>query len=296
MKKSKTIFGKIILITTLIFIILAFNGEFSSTTSANSEGDIRTTNSLLRYENTELRKEYAKLTEKLVEMETLVKNIHEYDNVIYSQYLGVDFDTTDFHQYRNDTINLALTQNDILFSIVSDRAFYAAEMLATQLIKLQETSSYFKNNKNTILYYPTISPIKTKDFIELTSPYGWREHPIIKNKVLFHEGVDIAARVGTKVYSTAQGRVVKILYSKYGYGNRIVIKHAFGFETLYAHLGVIKVKKGQWINKNQLIGTVGNSGLSTGPHLHYEIRKNNEPRDPLGYFYTHIAQELLAVK
>lgn len=280
----------------MIFIILAFNGEFSSTMSASSEGNIRTTNSLLRYENMKLKKEYLKLTEKLVEMETLVKNIHEYDNVIYSQYLGVDFDTTGFNQYRNDSINFALTDNDILFGVVSDRAFYAAEMLAMQLIKLQETSNYFKKNKNTILYYPTISPIKTIDFVELTSPYGWRNHPLIKGKVLFHEGVDIAARIGTKVYSTAQGRVVRILYSKYGYGNRIVIKHAFGFETLYAHLGVIKVRRGQWINKNQLIGTVGNSGLSTGPHLHYEIRKNNEPRDPLGYFYTHIAEELLAVK
>ena len=280
----------------MIIIIIAFNGEFTSTMSASSDGDIRTTNSRLRYENSELKKEYLKLTETLVEMETLVNKIYEYDNVIYSQYLGVDFDTTDFHQYRNDSNNLVLKQNDTLFSVVSDRAFYVAEMLATQLIKLQETSTNFKKNKNTILYYPTISPIKTRDFVEITSPYGWREHPIIKNKVLFHEGVDIAARVGTNVYSTAQGRVVKILYSKYGYGNRIVIKHAYGFETLYAHLGVIRVRKGQWINKNQLIGSVGSTGLSTGPHLHYEIRKNNEPRDPLGYFYTHIAQELLAVK
>lgn len=296
MKKSKTIFGKIIIVIIVIFIFLAFNGEFTSTMSASSDGDIRTTNSRLRYENSELKKEYLKLTEKLVEMETLVNKIHEYDNVIYSQYLGVDFDTTDFHQYRNDLNNLVLKRNNTLFSIVSDRAFYAAEMLATQLIKLQETSTNFKKNKNTILYYPTISPIKTRDFVEITSPYGWREHPIIKNKILFHEGVDIAARVGTSVYSTAQGRVVKVLYSKYGYGNRIVIKHAYGFETLYAHLSVIRVRKGQWINKNQLIGSVGNSGLSTGPHLHYEIRKNNESRDPLGYFYTHIAQELLAVK
>jgi len=295
MKKSKTMFGKIIIVI-MIIIIIAFNGEFTSTMSASSDGDIRTTNSRLRYENSELKKEYLKLTETLVEMETLVNKIYEYDNVIYSQYLGVDFDTTDFHQYRNDSNNLVLKQNDTLFSVVSDRAFYVAEMLATQLIKLQETSTNFKKNKNTILYYPTISPIKTRDFVEITSPYGWREHPIIKNKVLFHEGVDIAARVGTNVYSTAQGRVVKILYSKYGYGNRIVIKHAYGFETLYAHLGVIRVRKGQWINKNQLIGSVGSTGLSTGPHLHYEIRKNNEPRDPLGYFYTHIAQELLAVK
>jgi len=168
-------------------------------------------------------------------------------------------------------------------------------MLATQLIKLQETSQLFKNNKNAILYYPTISPIKTKDFICLSSPYGMRDHPTEK-KVLFHEGVDISANVGSPIYSTAQGTVVKVTYSKYGYGNKVVIKHAYGLETLYAHLGDINVKKGQWVKKNQLIGTVGNTGRSTGPHLHYEIHKYNEPRDPLGYFYTHITDELLAMK
>jgi len=227
-------------------------------------------------------------------METIVEQIHEYDNVIYSQYLGVDFDTTGFAKYRNDSARLIII-NDSIFSDVNERAAYAAEMLATQLIKLQKTSNFFKTNKNAILYYPTISPIKTKDFIHLSSPFGWRKHPLEK-KVLFHEGVDISASPGTQVYATAQGRVIKILYSKYGYGNRIVIKHAYGFETLYAHLGVINVKKGQWVNKNQLIGTVGNTGLSTGPHLHYEVHKNGEPRDPLGYFYTNITDELYAMK
>jgi murein DD-endopeptidase MepM/ murein hydrolase activator NlpD len=86
------------------------------------------------------------------------------------------------------------------------------------------------------------------------------------------------------------------MYSKYGYGNRVVIKHAYGFETLYAHLDVINVKRGQWVRKNQLIGTVGNTGKSTGAHLHYEIHKNGETRDPLGYFYTSIAEEYLAMK
>ena len=166
--------------------------------------------------------------------------------------------------------------------------------LHPELNKLQETSHLFKDNKNAILYYPTIAPVKTQDFIYVSSPYGMREHPTLK-KELFHEGIDISAYVGSKVYSTAQGRVVKIMYSKYGYGNRILIKHAYGFETLYAHLGQIKVKKGQWVRKNQLIGTVGNTGRSTGSHLHYEIRKNGEPRDPLGYFYTHITDELLAM-
>jgi murein DD-endopeptidase MepM/ murein hydrolase activator NlpD len=294
MKKTKINFLKFLLIMMVIFIILGLNNNLSSGISGENDVTLRANNSKLKHENMKLKQQLSELSNKVLEMEEIVDEIHKYDNIIYSQYLGVDFDTTGFAQYRNDNAR-DIINNDTIFKNVSKRAAYAAEMLATQLIKLQETSKFFKSNKNAILYYPTISPIKTKDFVSLTSPFGWRNHPIEK-KVLFHEGVDISARVGTPIYSTAQGYVVKIMYSKYGYGNRIIIKHAYGFETLYAHLDQINVKKGQWVNKNQLIGTVGNTGLSTGPHLHYEIRKNNEPRDPLGYFYSNITEKLYANK
>lgn len=292
MRNSKTIIGKIIAVTIVIIISFIFFGGSPPSISASSEGAFRSTNSRLLHENMELKEEYSNLVKKVREMEELATEIQEYNNIIYSQILGVDYDTTGFENYRND--EFVLVVHDTVFAEVDERAWYAAEMLATQLTKLQETSHLFKNNKNAILYYPTIAPVKTKDFIYVSSPYGMREHPIMK-KMLFHEGIDISATVGSEVFSTAQGRVVKIMYSKYGYGNRIVIKHAYGFETLYAHMGNINVKKGQWVRKNQLIGSVGNTGRSTGPHLHYEIRKNGEPRDPLGYFYTHMTDELLAM-
>ena len=294
MKKTKTVIGKVAFIILLMSAIFGLGGGMSSPMQANNDGVMRSRNSQLQYENIELKKQYFELEKKLKEMEVIATEIRDFDNILYSQVLGVDFDTTDFHMYKNDSIDYIIQYYDTIFSGIDDRAFYAAEMLSTQLSKLQKTSHRFTNDKNAILYYPTISPVKTKDFIHISSPYGWREHPIEK-KVLFHEGVDISANIGSKVYSTAQGRVVKIMYSKYGYGNRILIKHSYGFETLYAHLHHINVKKGQWVQKNQLIGSVGNTGRSTGPHLHYEIHKYGEPRDPLGYFFTHITDELLAM-
>lgn len=278
----------------MVTISALFNGS-PPEINANSDGVIHNRNSRLINENIELKREYSELTKKLEEMEKLTEKIYKYDNILYAQVLGVDFDTTDFNDYRNDSAAMIFNLHDSIFKFVDDRARYASEMLALQLEKLQATSNTFKNNKNAILYYPTISPIKTSEFIRLSSPYGWRTHPI-DDMELFHEGVDISANIGAHVYSTAQGRVVKILYSKYGYGNRILIKHTYGFETLYAHLDIVKVRKGQWVNKNQLIATVGNTGKSTGSHLHYEIRKNGEPRDPLGYFYTYITDELLAIR
>ena len=224
-------------------------------------------------ENIELMNEYSKLLKKLEQIEITTKKIYNQNNILYSQILGVDFDTIEFDNYRNDNIDIIFGIHDTIFEKVNDRALYASEMLALELERLQATSHRFKNNKNAILYYPTITPIKTSEFIRVSSPYGWRNHPIEK-KVLFHDGIDISANIGSKVFSTAQGRIVKIIYSKYGYGNKILIKHAYGFETLYAHLGVINVKKNQWVRKNQLIGTVGDTGRSTGPHLHCEIHKN----------------------
>jgi len=288
MKKLKFIIGII-----MIIIIFVFFGGNTSSINASSEDAVHSTNSRLLGENIELKKEYSKLLKKLEQIKIITEEIYNQNNILYSQILGVDFDTIEFNNYKNDSINIVFKIHDNVFKNVNDRALYASEMLALELERLQATSYRFKNNKNAILYYPTITPIKTSEFICVSSPYGWRNHPI-KKKVLFHDGIDISADVGAEVFSTAQGRVVMIMYSKYGYGNRILIKHAYGFETLYAHLGIIDVKKGQWVRKNQLIGVVGNTGGSTGPHLHYEIHKNGETRDPLGYFYTHITNELLA--
>lgn len=295
MKKTKTVIARIAFIILVMSAIFNIGGGISSPMQASNDGIARNNNTRLINENMELRDKYIELEKKLQEMEAMAVQVREHDNILYSQVLGVDFDTTGYYLYKNNDIDFAMGQYDSIFIEVDERALYASEMLATQLVKLQETSNLFKNNKNAILYYPTISPVKTKDFIYVSSPYGWRMHPIEK-KELFHEGIDISANIGSEVFSTAQGRVVSIMYSKYGYGNRVVIQHSYGFETLYAHMGDINVKKGQWVRKNQLIGTVGNTGKSTGSHLHYEIHKNGEPRDPLGYFFTHMTDELLAMQ
>lgn len=287
MKKITNVSRSALLLFIVLFVHFLFGSSVSSF-EANKESELIS-------ENLQIRNEYIKLEERLFKMEGQLNEVREYNNLIYSQILGIDFDTTNFHLYRNDSARTVFDVHDSLFNEIDERTIHAAEMLALQLEKLQETTSLFKQNKNAILYYPNISPINTVDFIKITSEYGYRTHPI-DNVVLFHEGIDISATVGTPIRATAQGRVVEVMYSKYGYGNRVLIKHAYGFETLYAHMDVINVKKGQWLKKGQKIGTVGNSGKSTGPHLHYEIRKNGEPRDPLGYFYTYLTDELLAMK
>lgn len=150
---------------------------------------------------------------------------------------------------------------------------------------------------------PNITPIKTIDSIEISSKFGGRTNPISK-KYQFHQGIDIRASIGTKIKSTMSGEVTEIHYqakdtiTKYesGYGNYIVINNSFGYETLYAHLSRIYVKKGQNVLKGQPIGTLGLTGNSTGPNLHYEIHKNGELKDPLSNIFMRFNGELLVSK
>ena len=287
MEKKKSTFRKTFFVLFFIFAYFIFGGFYQPFTSASI-------NSKDVDENI-IHHKYKLLENRVEQMEKQLAEIKEYNNTLYSQILGVDYDTTEFNEYRNNDAKEIFYSLDTVFNKLDEKSLYAAEMLALELERIKKTSNLFKNNKNAILYYPTISPIKTKDFINLSSPYGMRKHPI-SGEYAMHERVDISADIGSKIYSTAKGRVVEVTYSKYGYGNKVVIQHQYGFETLYAHMGIIYVKRGQWIRKNQLIGTVGNTGRGTGPHLHYEIRKNGELRDPLGYFYTHISEKYLAMK
>ncbi|MEQ9424887.1 MAG: M23 family metallopeptidase [Cyclobacteriaceae bacterium] len=128
---------------------------------------------------------------------------------------------------------------------------------------------------------PQIKPLETS--YRLSSPFGTRMHPILKEEK-FHSGVDMVVPIGTPVQSTADGIVVEIEVNDKGHGLYIIVKHDNNFETMYANLKEAKVKVGQDVEEGQLIALSGNSGKSTGPHLHYEVIKNGERVNPEEYF------------
>jgi len=132
---------------------------------------------------------------------------------------------------------------------------------------------------------PIYSPVEIRQLKRMSSDYGLRKHPIFK-VYLKHRGVDFVALKDANVRSTADGVVVKIKYSRIGYGNQVVVKHSNGYKTRYAHLKSINVKKGEKVKAKQSIATLGSSGLTTGPHLHYEILKDDFAIDPLGFTFS----------
>ena len=150
-----------------------------------------------------------------------------------------------------------------------------------------ELFSLAKNQHRLLASMPAITPISLKQSY-LSSGFGLRYHPIHKVRKL-HTGIDFGARTGTPIYATGAGKVTKVSTSSYGYGKQIEIDHGFGLKTKYAHLSEFKVKVGQRVKRGEMIAYSGNTGTSSGPHLHYEVHKNRKKVNPIHYFYQDIS-------
>lgn len=162
--------------------------------------------------------------------------------------------------------------------------------LYAQAISFQELVKLTSEKEKRLASLPAIQPVRNSDLKRVASGYGWRVDPIYKTKKM-HWGLDFTADIGTEVYATADGVVEEVTVNSWGYGKEIVINHGFGFKTRFAHLSKFNVKKGQTIKRGEVIGYVGNSGKSTGPHLHYEVEQNGQKVNPIGFFHSDLTPE-----
>ena len=122
----------------------------------------------------------------------------------------------------------------------------------------------------------------------MVSGYGRRIHPVYKT-ITHHDGMDFAAATGTPIYATANGTIEKSAYDRGGYGKHVIINHGFGYKTLYAHMNEIKASKGSTVKRGDVIGYVGNTGLSIGPHLHYEVHYKGKKENPSFYYHNDLS-------
>ena len=143
---------------------------------------------------------------------------------------------------------------------------------STELAENPNPTSFFSS-------IPNIKPVSGS----ITSAFGVRVHPVY-NISLFHSGIDISASEGTRVQTTGDGIVAFSGYDK-GYGQKITINHGYGYKTIYAHLSKSLVRQGQKVKRGDIIALSGNTGVSTGPHLHYEVQKDNIKVNPTAYFF-----------
>ncbi len=164
------------------------------------------------------------------------------------------------------------------------------KQIYVQSKSFDEVFELAKNKKELLASIPGIQPLSNKDLTRIASGYGYRIHPIYKTSIL-HTGIDFTAPVGTEIYSTGNGTVSKVENNGRGYGNNVVINHGFGYQTLYAHMSKINVRQGQKVVRGEVIGLVGSSGSSTGPHCHYEVIKGGNKINPVNYFFNDLSPE-----
>lgn len=172
---------------------------------------------------------------------------------------------------------------------VTDKLDVLDNLVYNQIKSFDFLKRQSTDNADRLAHIPAIQPLSSKYLKTMASGYGYRTDPIYGTSK-FHEGMDFSADIGTPVYATGDG-VVKNAGWESGYGNSIVIDHGYNYITRFAHLSKIQVKAGQTVKRGDLIGAVGNTGKSTGPHLHYEVRFKGQPQNPVNYYFMDLTPD-----
>jgi murein DD-endopeptidase MepM/ murein hydrolase activator NlpD len=243
-------------------------------------------------ENYELQFEI--LSKKLNQIEAVVENIEERDNNIYRVY----FEASPIPEEQrragfggvNRYKNLEGYDNSDLIINATKRLDVLSKQTVVQSRSLDEIERLAANKAELIEAIPSIQPIKNQDLTRMASGYGYRTDPFTKKR-RFHYGMDFSARKGTPIYATGNGVVKRADNRSSGYGKHIRIDHDFGYVSLYAHLSKYNVRRGQRVKRGDIIGYVGNTGRSVGPHLHYEIFKDKKRINPLNFYYGNLSQK-----
>ncbi len=249
----------------------------------------------LRRENASLKSQYNILNRRLDNSLKIMSDIQNRDDNFYrvmmqmepmshgQRFAGLDNEKRykELQKLPDAGLVKLLTQRLDLF----DRQLYA------QSISFDQLRVEAGKQKDKLAHIPSIIPIDVKDYT-MSSGYGYRRDPVY-GSTKFHAGLDFAAKQGTPVYATGDGEV-EVAERKSGYGNCIDISHGYNYITRYAHLSEILVNAGEKVHRGDLIGRVGSTGKSTGPHLHYEVRFKDEPQNPVNYYFMDLTPEQYA--
>jgi murein DD-endopeptidase MepM/ murein hydrolase activator NlpD len=275
--KSFTFFTASIVISIIYYIVFSYFFD-----SPKEKSLIREKNQLLL--------QYEIMGKKLDQVQAVLDDIQQRDDNIYRTIFEAEPISKSVRQAGFGGINryeeLEKNTNSELVVNTAKKIDIISKRLYIQSKSYDEIIEKALNKEAMNKCTPLIMPVSNKNLSRTASGYGWRIHPIYKIRK-FHEGMDFTAPTGTEIYATADGIVSEVENNPYGqgYGNMIMIDHGFGYKTLYGHMDSFKAKLGQKVKRGDVIGYVGNTGLSTAPHLHYEVHKNGKTQNP-AYFYA----------
>lgn len=249
---------------------------------------------MLKRELAQYELQFKILNDRLEQMQTVVTDLQDRDDNIYrvifeSEPIPSTIRKAGFGG-ANRYAKLEGYKNSDIIKNTTLKLDQITSQLYVQSKSYDEVFNMAKRKEEMMASIPAIQPVSNKDMKRIGSYFGYRTDPFYKVTKM-HTGIDFTASVGTEIYATGNGTVVDVGRTRGGYGNCIIINHGYGYQTLYAHLSKIDVKKGQKVTRGQVIGKVGNTGKSTAPHLHYEVLKNKRAVDPINFFFNDLTPE-----
>lgn len=249
---------------------------------------------ILKRENAQLKSQYRIMDKKLDQIESVLADMQNRDDNIYRVIFEAEPIPENIRKSGIGGVNryeyLEGFKSSDLFITTSKKLDELSKQLYVQSRSFDEVIKLAKNKKKLLASIPAIQPVSNKDLTRIASGYGYRIDPIYKT-TKFHQGMDFTAPRGTDIYATGNGVVEYNEHKMRGYGNYVVIDHGFGYKTLYGHMSKILVKPGQKVKRGEIIGLVGNTGKSVGPHCHYEVRKNAVPINPANFYFNDLTPE-----
>ncbi len=254
---------------------------------------------LLLREIENLKLNYAVLNKKMDQVDNVVEAIEERDNNLYRTYFNTAPISEEDRKSGFKDINrykvLEGYNNSALVLQTTKRVDILTKELAIQSKSLDYILKLAKEKNKLLAAIPAIQPVRNENLKHMASGFGYRTDPFTKARKM-HEGMDFTAKKGTPIFATGDGVVKQADDRASGYGNHIVIRHGYGYETLYAHLSKYNCRAGQRIKRGDIIGYVGSTGRSEAPHLHYEVHKDGRVVNPLNFYYGNIsAVEYVAI-
>lgn len=247
----------------------------------------------LTQQKNKMEGQYKALQGQMKELQGVLTDLQERDDNLYRVIFQAD--PIPYESRHAASINMSyyedlmkMTNSQIVVA-TSKKINELRKQIYVQSRSFDEIVKLAQNHENMLKSIPAIQPVANKDLKRVASGWGYRYDPIYHTR-RFHEGMDFTAPIGTDIFVTGNGTVSEAGWQQ-GYGNSVKIDHGFGYETFYAHMSEIDVAVGQSVTRGEIIGQVGNTGKSTGPHLHYEVHYKGQKMNPQNYYFLDLTPE-----
>lgn len=270
------------LVTALILVSIAF--KFIPSPQAK----------LAEAQYSRMKENYDVLGKQMQTVQQQMTALENRDNEVYRSIFAAnplpDSARVKLIEHKKEVDKVEAMNDDKLGNELAKTLNNLSARIAFQFDSYTEVEALIKNQAEKLASIPAIQPVSNHDLDRIASGFGMRIDPVYGTPKM-HKGLDFTAPQGTPIYATGNGIVTTAGYSEDGFGNHVEINHGYGYETLYGHMIKVKVRPGQKVKRGEVIGWVGSTGKSTGPHCHYEVHVNGEEVDPVYFFYNDLNAE-----